>query len=120
MDIIPEVAPTIPELNGKLEDTGWVPLGANIKYRKKAGVVTVIGNSDGEVTLPKFDGTVTVATLPEDVRPTTQILTLATQKSSSGYATQVRIFESGQVSLCNLNPNYASSYWGFTVSYPID
>ena len=91
-----------------------------MKYRKKAGIVTVIGNSDGEITLPKFDGTVTVATLPEEVRPTVQILTLATPKSSSGYATQVRIFEAGQVSLCNLNPNYASSYWGFTVSYPID
>lgn len=117
---ITDLAETLARLNGKLEDTGWIPIGSNVKYRKKAGIVTVIGDSDGEITLPKFDGTVTVATLPEEVRPTAQILTLATQKSSSGYVTQVRIFVEGQISLCNLNPNYASSYWGFTVSYPAD
>ncbi len=108
------------DISAKLEDAGWIPVNANIKYRKKAGIVTITGNSDGEITLPKFDDTVTVATLPEEVRPTVQILTLATPKSSSGYATQVRIFVEGQVSLCNLNPNTTSSYWGFTVSYPVN
>ena len=107
------------DLISKLEDTGWINLGSNARYRKKAGVVTITGNSDGEVVIPKFDGTITVGTLPEDCRPDDNILAVATSKSTSGYLLQVRVFATGQVSITNLNPNTTASYWGFSLSYPV-
>ena len=106
-------------LSGKLEDTGWINLRSNSRYRKKAGIVTITGNSDGEIAIPKFDGTITLGTLPENCRPDTNILAVATSKASTGYLLQVRVFETGQVSITNLNPNSTASYWGFSLSYPV-
>lgn len=107
------------ELNGKLEDTGWINLGSNARYRKKSGIVTITGNSDGELSIPKFDGTITLGTLPVDCRPGDNILAVATSKASTGYLLQVRVFPTGQVSITNLNPNSAAAYWGFSLSYPV-
>lgn len=81
--------------------------------------MTITGNSDGEVTIPKFDGALTLGTLPEGFRPDGSVLTVATSKASSGYLLQVRVFEAGQVSITNLNPNTTASYWGFSLSYPV-
>ena len=106
-------------INAYLSDTGWQPLGSNAQYRKKAGVVTIIGNSDNEITLPKFDEIVTLGTLPESCRPITDLFTLGTAKSSSGYAVQVRTYNTGEVTIVSLNPNITVSYWSFVLSYPV-
>lgn len=94
-------------------------IGNCVRYRKKAGIVTIIGNSDGGITLPKFDAAITLGVLPEDCTPITDILTTGTSKSASGYLNQIRIYKTGQISIANLNPNTTSSYWGFTISFPV-
>lgn len=116
---ISDLEEKVTELIGKLEDTGWINLGSNARYRKKSGIVTITGNSDGELSIPKFDGTITLGTLPVDCRPDSNILSVATSKASTGYLLQVRVFPAGQVSITNLNPNSAATYWGFSLSYPV-
>lgn len=116
---IDDLSREVSDLNSKLEDTGWINLGSNARYRKKSGIVTITGNSDGELPIPKFDGTITLGTLPVDCRPDSNILAVATSKASTGYLLQVRVFPTGQVSITNLNPNSDVAYWGFSLSYPV-
>lgn len=103
-----------------MADSGWISLSPQVKYRKKAGIVTIVGDSSGDVSLPKFDTATTIGTLPEEFRPSIDVHAVGTPKNSTGYMMQIRVFPAGQVSLVNLNPNYNLSFWGFSLSYPVD
>ena len=119
VDIIPETMRDMSTLNADLADSGWISLSPQVKYRKKAGIVTIAGDSSGDVSLPAFDSATTIGTLPEEFRPSIDVHAVGTPKSSSGYMMQIRVFPTGQVSLVNLNPNYNLSFWGFSLSYPV-
>ena len=114
-----DVSKNMSTLNADLADSGWISLSPQVKYRKKAGIVTIVGDSSGDVSLPAFDSATTIGTLPEEFRPSIDVHAVGTPKNSSGYMMQIRVFPTGQVSLVNLNPNYNLSFWGFSLSYPV-
>lgn len=55
-------------LNKIIEDTGWITLNTNAKYRVKSGIVFVQINNANLTT-----STTTFGTLPEEYRPTTEV-----------------------------------------------
>lgn len=97
-------------------DTGWKQLNSYTSYRKTHGYVTVVAWCGGEVTLDQSLYTV-VGTLPEGYRPSIQIPFVyhtmgGTVVSQSGY-----INSAGEI-LAYSDSAY-TSYWAFTVTYPI-
>lgn len=116
---IDDLSKKVSDLNSKLAGGEWISLSPQVKYRKKAGIVTIVGDSSGDVSLPVHDSATTIGTLPEEFRPSIDVHAVGTPKSSSGYMLQIRVFPTGQVSLVNLNPNYNLSFWGFSLSYPV-
>lgn len=113
---------TLTNLDKKITDTGWVTLSsqgnAYIKYRKKNGLVTVCGSSVGEWPIAKASAK-TFSGLPVDCRSAFNIASIGTPRSVTGYEIQVEIQTSGIISLYNMHPNAAQSYWGFTITYPV-
>lgn len=115
----------INELNGKLTDSLWITApstASTIKYRKKYGYVTVVGNSYAQLNLPVYGGTgssgTKICTLPAEYRPSTEIITIGTLRSNDGYELQVVIWPDGIIELYNFG-RAAAGYWGFTVTYPL-
>lgn len=107
-------------------DTGWIALNAQIKYRKWGPIVEVSGFSGaGGINIGNNQGTASsnggwekiVGTLPSGYRPafdiTNKITRLGGWPSDHG---QVRIYANGDISLYERNVA-ASPYWAFIITY---
>lgn len=107
--------------NGKLigldDDTGWKTLigsGQNaIVYRKRNGIVYVVGSSYGNISTGNNDYKI-VATLPVGYRPNYEIETAMKPLSRDICIGFVK--SDGTIHLLGYP---ATTYWRFSVSYPI-
>lgn len=92
----------------------WQSLDNGISYKIQNGMCTVRGNSN--TTLSISPSGVVACTLPAVARPTVEIFgSLTTKANTCG---QFSIAVDGTVTLWNLSA--ASTYWAFTITYPID
>ena len=92
----------------------WQAVENGISYKIHNGMCTVRGNSN--TTLSISPSGVVACTLPAVARPTIEIFgSLTTKANACG---QVSINTDGKVTLWNLSA--ASTYWAFTITYPID
>lgn len=97
-------------------DTGWVALNNTVSYRRKCGYVTVVGNSQGDVTLTSGDYAV-VGTLPSGYRPSIRIPVVFHTVGGSPVSQSGFIETDGKIRLyTNVG---GTSYWAFTITYPI-
>lgn len=92
----------------------WQSVENGVSYKIQNGMCTVRGNSN--TTLSISPSGVVACTLPEIARPTVDIFGAITTKANT--CGQVCIGTNGQVSLWNLGAT--STYWAFTITYPID
>lgn len=92
----------------------WQSVSNGVSYKIQDGMCTVRGNSN--TTLSISPSGVVACTLPAVARPTVEIFgSLTTKANTCG---QVSIGTDGKVTLWNLSA--ASTYWAFTITYPID
>lgn len=92
----------------------WQSVDNGVSYKIHNGMCTVRGNSN--TTLSISPSGVVACTLPAVARPTVEIFgTLTTKATSFG---QFSIGTDGKVTLWNLSTT--STYWAFTVTYPVD
>lgn len=95
-------------------NSSWVSLENTVYYKKVGNVVTVRGYSQDEVALTAGDYK-TIATLPQDVRPTTTLAFPWTLIGING-AHIARIQTNGIIELYSDEVN---TYWAFTITYVI-
>lgn len=92
----------------------WQSVNNGVSYKIQDGMCTVRGNSNN--TLSISPSGVVACTLPAVACPTVEIFgTLTTKANTCG---QFSIGTDGKVTLWNLSTT--STYWAFTVTYPID
>lgn len=114
------------DLIEEIHDTGWVVLweasatASKFVYRKKNGIVTVVGNSNGALSIAKNNWIDMSKKLPSDCCPNFELIGSGTSKSKTGYYVQFNIKTDGTVSIYNTNPNSACSYWSFVATYSVD
>lgn len=115
------------DLITEIHDTGWVVLweasatsAYKFVYRKKNGIVTVVANSNGALSIAKNNWIDMSKKLPSDCCPNFELIGAGTSKSTSGYYIQYNIKTDGTVSIYNTNPNSACSYWSFVATYAVD
>lgn len=106
----------ISEIERKHEDSGWIEAnGRFCKYRKKNGIVTICGFSAGGGLEIKNSYKV-IATLPEGMRPSDSVYFAVNpaggNASMSGY-----VNAEGKI---NLYSSMATTYWAYSVTYPVD
>ena len=107
-----------------MSDTGWIDVArkdANsfVAYRKKNGFVTIVGSSYNGWSIGAGKNMV-IGTLPNGVRPPFEIKFIATTMSASQYEMHIVLSpDNGGVKIFNDNPSSATSYWGFTATYPV-
>lgn len=111
----------------EIHDTGWVVLweasstsASKFAYRKKNGIVTVVANSNGDLSIAKNNWIDMSQKLPSDCCPDFELIGAGTSKSTTGYYVQFNIKTDGTVSIYNTNPNSACSYWSFVATYAVD
>lgn len=108
----------IRDLEGNVKWSEWINAGNTCRYAKCCGMVTVIGNSSGNVSIvDASEGNTLLFTLPQGYRPPVSIVTAGTAKNSNGREMQVTIDTSGEVRATGLSQT--TSYWGFAVSFPV-
>jgi hypothetical protein len=100
-------------------DTGWQAINECISYRYKCGYVTVIGISNGEITLTSGDykiiGKVPSQYAPKIRTPVVFHTVGGSPVAQSGYIEHVNA--AGDIRLySNVG---GTSYWAFTVTYPL-
>ena len=115
------------DLITEIHDTGWVVLweasatsASKFVYRKKNGIVTVVANSNGDLSIAKNNWIDMSKKLPSDCCPSFELVGAGTSKSTTGYYVQFNIKTDGTVSIYNTNPNSACSYWSFVATYAVD
>lgn len=115
------------DLIEEIHDTGWVVLweasatsASKFVYRKKNGIVTVVANSNGALSIAKNNWIDMSKKLPSDCCPNFELIGSGTSKSKTGYYVQFNIKTDGTVSIYNTNPNSACSYWSFVATYAVD
>lgn len=115
------------DLIEELHDTGWIVLweasatsASKFVYRKKNGIVTVVANSNGALSIAKNNWIDMSQKLPSDCLPNFELIGTGTSKSTTGYYVQFNIKTDGTVSIYNTNPNSACSYWSFVATYAVD
>lgn len=96
-------------------DTGWVSLNDVVKYKRIGDVVSVVGNSNGEVNLTS-GSYITVGTLPENVRPPIQTKFEYTLQGGLQEGRAAYILPTGEIRLY-FSSGPGISYWGFTITY---
>lgn len=97
------------------EDTGWKTLNSQIKYRRKNGVVYVVGESAGSKPLSAKQYT-TVGTLPVGFRSSIQIEGLGVDAyGGAGNDFTSFITTSGEI---KIYANNGTAHWKFTTSFP--
>lgn len=115
------------DLIEEIHDTGWVVLweasatsASKFVYRKKNGIVTVVANSNGALSIAKNNWIDMSKKLPSDCCPNFELIGAGSSKSTTGYYVQFNIKNDGTVSIYNTNPNSACSYWSFVATYAVD
>lgn len=115
------------DLIEEIHDTGWVVLweesstsASKFMYRKKNGIVTVVANSNGALSIAKNNWIDMSQKLPSDCCPNFELIGAGTTKSTTGYYIQFNIKTDGTVSVYNTNPNAACAYWSFVATYAVD
>ena len=92
----------------------WQSVNNGVSYKIQDGMCTVRGNSNTTLAISKSG--VVACTLPEYARPTVEIFgTLTTKANVCG---QISIGTDGKVTLWTFGSD--TTYWAFTVNYPID
>lgn len=92
----------------------WQALENGVSYKIQDGMCTVRGNSNTTLAISKSG--VVACTLPAYARPTVEIFgTLTTKANVCG---QVSIGTDGKVTLWTFGSD--TTYWAFTLNYPID
>jgi hypothetical protein len=104
------------EKPAEIADTGWLTLNNYIKYRKKNGLVYVIGECSGSVNLT-VNGYKTVGTLPTGYRPSTSVPFAVDFMGGNASNTTALISSNGAIDIYTTN---ATSYWRFSATFPID
>lgn len=92
----------------------WTSVDNGISYKIQNGMCTVRGNSN--TTLSISPSGVEACTLPAAACPSVEILSSITTKANT--CGQISIATNGKVTLWNLSTT--STYWAFTITYPID
>lgn len=92
----------------------WQSVENGVSYKIQDGMCTVRGNSN--TTLSISPSGVVACTLPAIAWPTVELFGTVTTKAN--VCGQVSIGTDGKVTLWNLNTT--STYWAFTITYPID
>lgn len=104
----------------KTKDTDWIPFEINdcIKFRKKNGYVTIAAASGaGGVAIPAYPNNFVLGILPEECRPTIEIIGIGSRRSNEGYECQVGIKTNGAVTVINLHSK-PTVYWAFNITFP--
>ena len=97
-------------------DTGWKSINNYISYRYKCGYVTIIGISEGGITLTSGDYA-TVGTVPAGFVAGRRVPIVFHTIGGSPIAQSGYIEADGQIRLySNVG---GTSYWAFTVTYPL-
>lgn len=100
-------------------DTGWINLNSCVRYKHKAGYVTIIGTSYGTTTLKK-DAYTSVGTIPSKYAPTTKVPIVFHTIGGSPISQSGFVQTGENVGQIQLYSNVDGiSYWAFSVTYPI-
>jgi hypothetical protein len=100
-------------------DTGWQAINECISYRCKCGYVTIIGISNGEVTLTAGDYMV-VGNVPTQYAPKIRTPLVFHTVGGSPVAQSGYIEHAGTAGDIRLYTNVGgTSYWAFTATYPL-
>ena len=100
-------------------DTGWQAINACISYRYKCGYVTVIGMSNGDITLTSGDYQI-VGKLPVQYAPKIRTPVVFHTVGGSPIAQSGYIEHTNTAGDIRLYTNVGgTSYWAFTVTYPL-
>ena len=97
-------------------DTKWTDINSCIAYRCKCGYVTVLGISEGEITLTSGDYA-TVGTVPSPYNPGMRVPVVFHTIGGSPVSQAGYVETDGSIRLfTNVG---GTSYWAFSVTYPI-
>lgn len=105
----------VPYKNYGSEDTGWITLNQNIKYRKVGNMVTIVGNANN--TQFGNGAYTTIGTLPEGFRPSIQIPFTYHGQGGNPPGMSAFIYPYGNIDIYS---STLQSIFKFTVSYPVD
>lgn len=100
-------------------DTGWQAINECISYRYKCGYVTIIGISNGDITLTAGDYMV-VGRVPTQYAPKIRTPVVFHTVGGSPIAQSGFVEQAGTAGDIRLYTNVGgTSYWAFTVTYPL-
>lgn len=99
-----------------IDDTGWITLNAEIKYRVKNGFITIAGWSSGTKTLSQNNYT-NVGTLPSEYKP--PITIPFTFQCIGGVVGNISAYVNDEGKILLYTDLANKNYWMFNVTYPV-
>lgn len=109
------VKKVLQKLASNFNDSGWIALNANVKYRKIGKIVYVSINSNASKSIAVDVGN-NIGTMPEGYRPNTGVAFVCTPMGGSQVITTY--IEPNGVILLYTTGN--TSYWKSNFTYTID